>query len=289
LPVYYAAQQLGWSVLDPLSNIRDVFTWQGGFYFPRPDHAISSLETTILGAGAKSENLASVWILRHLLDKLSYDQYLDLLNFLDITGNGKSIEQSLSLITKKFNASPDNENYIKSGILEKIKLNMFSDFSVIGNPKLKVFLRTLHYGNGFEKQSQVILEDRELTPKEKALRLNILKNNLLRWNKTAAQAKKAIEALRQTVTGSAITQLDREFLLTFAKADDGSLIFQSQSPWRPEVSINLVGSVNSTPLSIDSLLSMVRENPSILSPSSILIDGVVPLSMLRGAFLQALV
>lgn len=280
LPVYFAAQQLGWSVLDPLSNIRDVFTWQGGFYFPRPDHAISSLETTILGAGAKSENLASVWILKHLLDKLSYDQYLDLLNFLDITGNGKSVEQSISLIAHKFNATADNEVYIKSGILEKIKSNLLSDLTLVGNNKIKVFLRTLHYGNGFDKQEQVILDDKELPPKEKELRLNILKNNLLRWNRAATQARKAVETLNQIILGSPITELDRDFFLSFAKRDDNSLIFETQTPWRPEATTNLVTGVNSTPLSIDSLLTLIRSNPVILNPSNVLIDGVVPLSLL---------
>ncbi|APJ04390.1 transglycosylase domain-containing protein [Silvanigrella aquatica] len=280
LPVYYAAQQLGWSVLDPLSNIRDVFTWQGKFYFPRPDHAITSMETTILGAGAKSENLASIWILKHLLDKLSYDQYLDLLNFLDITGNGKSNEQSLALIANKFNATPDNEIYLKSGILEKIKSNMLSDLNIIANSRLKVFLRTLHYGNTFEKEEQFINDDKELQPKEKELRLNILRNNLLRWNRTAAQARKAIESLNQIVSGSPVTELDRDFFLSFAKTEDDNLVFLSQNPWRPDITSNLVQGMNITPLSLDSLLTLIRSNSSVLNSSNVMLDGVIPLSLI---------
>ncbi len=280
IPVYYAAQQLGWTILDPLSNMRDVFTWQGGFYFPRPDHAPNTLETTILGAGAKSENLASIWILRHLTDKLNYDQFLDLLNFLGITGNGMTKEQSLSLIAKKFNATPDNEYYLKSGILEKIKSDLLTDLSVLGNNRLKVFLRTLHFGNGFEKQEQIISEDKELTPKEKELRLNLLKNNLLRFNKLAAQAKIAIEALKDINSGSAITEVDRGLLLSFAKTEEGMLVFQPQDPWKPEVTSTLVAGVKTSPLSIDALLSFIRSNSSVLIPSNVLIDGVVPLSLI---------
>lgn len=279
-PVYYAAQQLGWTVLDPLSNIRDAFTWQGVFYYPRPDHAITSLETTILGAGAKSENLASVWLLKHLLDKLSYDQYLDLLNFLEITGNGKSIEQTLSLIANKFNASADNEIYIKSGILEKVKSDLLSDLSVVGNSRLKVFLRTLHFGNGFDKQEQILSDEKELPPKEKELRLNILKNNLIRWNKSASQARKAIDSLNKIVSGSPISETDRDYFSSFAKTEDGTLVFQSQNPWRPEVTINIVPPVRATPMSIDSLLTYIRANPSSLNISNVLLDGVVPLSIL---------
>ena len=116
LPTYYAALQMGWSVLDPLSNIRDVFTWQGNFYFPRPDHIPTTLETTILGAGAKSENLASIWLLKHMLDKINYNQYLDLQKFLDVSS--ESSTDTISTIANKFNATPDNVNSIKEGILE---------------------------------------------------------------------------------------------------------------------------------------------------------------------------
>lgn len=281
LPVYYAALQLGWTVLDPLPNIRDAFIWQGVFYFPRPDHAISSLETTILGAGAKSENLSSVWLLKHLLDKMSYDQYLDLLRFLDISGNGKSLEQTLSLVANKFNASPDHEVYIKSGILEKIKSDMLSDLSVLGNNKLKVFLRTLHLGNGFDKQEQIISEDKELPPKEKELRLNILKNNLIRWNKLSSQAKKAVESLSKIIGGSSLTEIDRDLLSSFAKTDDGNLVFLSNNPWKPEVTTALVSGVKLTPLSFDALLSYVKSNPSALNAGSILLDGIVSISILE--------
>ncbi|WP_158998304.1 transglycosylase domain-containing protein [Pigmentibacter ruber] len=280
LPVYYAAQQLGWTVLDPLPNIRDAFIWQGVFYFPRPDHAISSLETTILGAGAKSENLSSVWLLKHLLDKLTYDQYLDLLNFLEISGKGKTLEQTLSLIANKFNASADNEIYIKSGILEKVKTDMLSDLSVIGNNRLKIFLRTLHYGNGFEKQEQIIGDDKELPPKEKELRLNILKNNLLRWNKLSIQAKKAIDSLNKIVGGSNLAEVDRDLLSSFAKNDDGNLVFLGNSPWKPEVTSALVSSTKLTPLNFDSLLTYVKANPNLLNSSSVLLDGIVNVSII---------
>lgn len=281
IPVFYAAEQLGWTVLDPLSNIRDVFTWQGGFYFPRPDHPIRSLETTILGAGAKSENLASVWILKHLLDKLSYDQYLDLLNFLDLTGNGKSLEQSISLIAKKFNATPDNEIHIKNGILEKIAANLYSDLTVVNNNKLKVFLRTLHYGNGFDKQEQVVNSQKDLPQKEKEIRLNILKNNLLRWNKIALDARKIIDSLNQIALGSTAIEFDQESSFSFAKIDDNSLVLQTQNPWRPEVTMDLLHPVNPTSLSIDDLLELVRSNPNVLNPSNVLIDGVVSLALIE--------
>lgn len=280
LPVYYAALQLGWTVLDPLPNIRDAFTWQGVFYFPRPDHPINSLETTILGAGAKSENLTSVWLLKHLLDKLSYDQFLELLHFLDISGNGKSLDQTLTIIANKFNASPNHEVYIKSGILEKVKADLLTDLSVLGNNKLKIFLRTLHLGNGFDKQEQIISEDKELPPKEKELRLNILKNNLVRWNKYSLQAKKALESLNKIAGGTNLIEIDRELLSSFAKNDEGNLVYLTDSQWKPEITSPLVSGVKLTPLNFDALLSFVNSNPSALNASSLLLDGIVPLSII---------
>lgn len=64
----------GWSYLDSLENEWNVFQNGKSFYFPRPDHTDRALRVSIAWAAAKSENIASVWLLEHLLDKLSQEQ-----------------------------------------------------------------------------------------------------------------------------------------------------------------------------------------------------------------------
>ena len=82
--VYAAAFQLGWSPLDRLCNERRVFPYQGIPYFPRPDHASPHGVVSLAWAGVKSENLASVWLLYHLCDRLTLSQFRHLAGLVDL-------------------------------------------------------------------------------------------------------------------------------------------------------------------------------------------------------------
>lgn len=71
--VYHAALELGWSPVDPLDNQRNVFPFSTTYYWPSPDHAPAPV-VSMAWAGANSENLASIWLLYHLTDRLSSTQ-----------------------------------------------------------------------------------------------------------------------------------------------------------------------------------------------------------------------
>lgn len=75
-PLLFAmAFQHGWHYLDSLENEWNLFQNGRRFYFPRPDHEDRAPRVSIAWAAAKSENIASVWLLEHLLDKLSQEQF----------------------------------------------------------------------------------------------------------------------------------------------------------------------------------------------------------------------
>jgi membrane peptidoglycan carboxypeptidase len=67
--VYSAALGLGWAPTDLLDNREGVFTFEGTWYYPRADHQSSEF-VPLQQAGTASENLASIWLLYHLLDRL---------------------------------------------------------------------------------------------------------------------------------------------------------------------------------------------------------------------------
>jgi penicillin-binding protein 1A len=71
--VLSAALELGWSPTDRLDNRRNVFPFSTTFYYPRPDHSPAP-DVGLAWAGTTSENLASVWLLYHLTDRLSDEQ-----------------------------------------------------------------------------------------------------------------------------------------------------------------------------------------------------------------------
>ncbi len=67
----------GWNYLDELENDFNVFQYGNQFYFPRPDHKKKGNTVSIAWASTKSENIASVWLLEHLFDKLSIEEFAD--------------------------------------------------------------------------------------------------------------------------------------------------------------------------------------------------------------------
>ncbi|MDP6931472.1 MAG: transglycosylase domain-containing protein, partial [Myxococcota bacterium] len=72
--VFQAALQLGWVPSDALDNRTQVFTFEGTWYYPRPDHDNAD-SVSLAWAGTRSENVASIWLLYHLLDRLSVSQF----------------------------------------------------------------------------------------------------------------------------------------------------------------------------------------------------------------------
>lgn len=77
-PLLYAlALKYNYHYLDPLENDYNVFQFTNQFYFPRPDHKNKGDIVSIAWATTRSENIASIWLLEHLFDKLSPEEFDD--------------------------------------------------------------------------------------------------------------------------------------------------------------------------------------------------------------------
>jgi len=280
MPVFYAGLQLGWTALDAISNIRDVFTWQGQFYYPRPDHLQKSLETTLVGAGVKSENVASVWLLRHLTNKLSYAQYEKLLSFLKILSPDEPIESTLQKISDKFNVYTNDNNHIREGILDDLKSDLLNDISVMSDPKLKIFAYTLHYGNNFEKErARVQRRLSARTPRmrqEKAFRLNALQNNLIRWKRVSEDLNEVLEDFERNHNFN--TKRNGYFALSENK---DHIVFISSDRWKPELTSQLVEASTFQPLSSQELRNLFFRDSKLFASENVYVDGVVPLGLLN--------
>ena len=72
--VYAAAMHLGWTPTDLLDNRTGAFHFEGTWYYPRPDHNPKPF-VSLDQAGTMSENLASIWLLHHLLDHTDADTF----------------------------------------------------------------------------------------------------------------------------------------------------------------------------------------------------------------------
>ncbi|MDR2594890.1 MAG: penicillin-binding protein [Fibromonadaceae bacterium] len=124
--LYALALKFGWKPLDELENEYNLFTYGGTVYFPRPDHLDKSPTVSIAWAAVRSENIASVWLLEHLLDKLSTEEIRDL-------AEKNMIDTSVTASARKEIA------------LEKAKMVLMNDWLLEGRFETVRSLQALKY------------------------------------------------------------------------------------------------------------------------------------------------
>ena len=159
--VYAAALQLNWNTMDPLINEPHLFRFQSTFYLPRPDHQPKSNRVSMTWAGAKSENLATVWLLYHLTDYLSPGEFHQVINALGLSRrDDETYEQYVVRIRDRHGIMVDNEALLEAAF-EEAKKEIESDLIFSGHEKAIEFLRRLHYRlDSSELDLQIPEEDR---------------------------------------------------------------------------------------------------------------------------------
>ncbi|MCA2959616.1 MAG: transglycosylase domain-containing protein, partial [Silvanigrellales bacterium] len=279
---FYPALQLGWNALEPLVNSRSVYTWQGQFYYPRPDHAPVSLETSFIGAGAGSENLASVYLLARLLDKLTFSQFRELLEALDVYNERMTDAELSRVLAGKFNVK-FNEWNLKGGLFESLRSDLSQDLSIASDPRLRAILRSMSYGHGFEAEVARLNSRRGagIPAKERALRIQVLRNNFLRWSRVAANARVALARLRTLVEqGDLMTGADRGLLASFRLAEGGKkLAWMSPDAFRPSAVSPLLADPVVEEATPDRILAAADSERALLADENLLLDGVFPASL----------
>lgn len=161
--LFTAALQLGWTPLDELDNQRNVFLFLGQPYFPRPDHKSPFHHVSLSWAGVKSENVAAVWLLYHLTDRLNPAQLQEMGRFLDMIprnngGRKETYQQFSSRMRDTFGIR------ITSGTLDRAAYELAvqklePDFLFDGRAgEYRQWERT-HYGLNFSKFRSAIYQD----------------------------------------------------------------------------------------------------------------------------------
>jgi len=149
-PLLYAlALKYQWDVNDSLENEYNLFFYKDSYYFPHSGHKGAS-SVNLEKAIAQSENIASVWLLTHLLDKLSSEDLL-------------KMAEKYSMLNEKI-----PKNLKEEIIFERIKRDLLGDWRV--NERA---LQALHYGKNYEKETQA--------QKKYPDRIKLLKHNYLRY------------------------------------------------------------------------------------------------------------
>ncbi|NOX26184.1 MAG: glycosyl transferase family 51 [Deltaproteobacteria bacterium] len=143
--VYTAAIQLGWNTADLLNNQRDAFVYQKQVYIPRPDHASPYKWVSMNWAGTKSENIASVWLLYHLCDRLSPRQFKELLVKVGLARHdGESYQQYRARIRDKAGILIDNIS-LKRQAFSRAVADLEPDLLFAGKNEDYGIIQHLHY------------------------------------------------------------------------------------------------------------------------------------------------
>lgn len=158
--VYAAALQLGWSPLDMLNNRRNVFVFMDRPYFPNPDHTSPHSEVSLSWAGVTSENLASIWLLYHLTDRLEQPALREIARHVDMAprdenGKQEDYEQYRQRIQSQFGL------WVSRGMVEQAAYDaavraLKTDFLFAGRQAEYERLTRLAYGYNFGKYADMV-------------------------------------------------------------------------------------------------------------------------------------
>ncbi len=206
--LFDAALQLRWSSTDPLDNRRAVFPYQGTFYYPRPDHRGAPESVSIAWAATKSENLASIWLLYHLTDRLNPEQLRQVAAQVDLvprTGEGGS-----EWVTRVQEAGiiPTSRK-LDEGLFDRVREDLLVDLQFDGRDAEADALASMHYGLGFAAELDEVRSDDGLTAREKDARIVALSRSLLRQEELTERFVEARQRLLDRVAeGERIGELD---------------------------------------------------------------------------------
>lgn len=148
--IYNAALQLGWSTDDALDNRRNVFPFSTTVYWPSADHQ-GPASTSLAWAGAKSENLASVWLLYHLTDRLDPAAVAELAKTLGLArGEGEDAD-TYRLRIQRDGILP-TPSRVHESIFIQSRQEVLATLPQSAHPEDETALITMSYGWGFEAE-----------------------------------------------------------------------------------------------------------------------------------------
>jgi membrane peptidoglycan carboxypeptidase len=230
--VYTAAIQLAWNSADLLKNERDAFEYQKQVYIPRPDHTSPYNWVSMNWAGTKSENVASVWLLYHLCDRLSPQQFKEVLQHVGLDRHAnESYQEYRGRIRDKLGVLIDNASLKQQAFVQAVA-GLEPDLLFAGKSADYEIIQRLHY------QLNVVVPKAE-RGSEADIRRTILKRSFLKQKKMY----KKLRILRSRIEslGGADSWFNPDNLAAITGADglyyaeDGRYDFASQASgpeWR---------------------------------------------------------
>lgn len=149
--VFHAAMTLGWRPDDPLDNRRNVFPFSTTFYYPRPDHDPQPV-VSMSWAGVNSENLASIWLLYHLTDKLDGEQVRALAESLDLARRPDEDEMEYRLRIQKAGVLPTRAR-LEEGVFLQARQEVLAGAEALDHPEDELAISSLLLGWNYDEEA----------------------------------------------------------------------------------------------------------------------------------------
>ncbi len=145
--VYHAALSLGWSPDDVIDNGRNVFPFSSTWYYPSPDHDPQP-QVSMSWAGVNSENLAAVWLLYHLTDRLDGDEVRQLAGQLDLAPRPGESTEAYQTRIQRLGVLPTRAR-VEEGLFLQSRREVLAGIESGRHPEDEVALQSLLFGWGF--------------------------------------------------------------------------------------------------------------------------------------------
>jgi penicillin-binding protein 1A len=279
---YFAALQLGWTVLDTLDNTRQVFPYQGRLYFPRPDHISPYEQTSMIWAGTMSENLSTVALGYRLTEKLTFENFKSLLTVLGLAPKDGELPRDYHYrVAKTTGVTPDQIGFMAFQLQKAIE-DMASDLIFDGEQALLKRLKHIWWGSGYVSEAKRQISDStgKFSQKEISTRIALLHNNYERFKKLAASAKEDWESIRSSVNNDLSTDLRvSRFRVLGGNGSDLSLAYYKRLPDETYLGEPLK---SGRPLDSSDIQSIwADESFDDISISDVKIDGFLKISLLE--------
>ncbi len=266
--VYHAALQLGWEPDDILDNRRNAFTFEGIWYYPRPDHDPEPA-VSLAWAGTRSENLASIWLLYHLVEHLNPEQVRRLA---ELTGLAQHEEESrgeyIARVRDQYGIIA-LESRIPEALFDDARAAALGDLAFSAHPEDAFQLRSLQYGRGFETERQRVR--RGSGGAEREARLEALDRNFLRLESHAEVCVRQLERLGAPIDLALddylVEDLSPEEVSWLHLREDGEVVCAED----PKGELSALASVLHDPEALEGWLDRAGR----LGADDLLVDGVL--------------
>ena len=181
--LFLTAMELGWLPSDLLDNRRNVFPFRGVWYYPQADH-LSDAYLSMSATGTRSENLASVWLLYHLVDRLDDTQLMRLAEQVDLTPRPAETAADYAVRMRDEAVIRSSLERFEELAFTRARADVVSQLGTSRHPEDALAVRSLMYGFGASAEEARVA--RTASSAEQGARRVALENTLLSLEERAA-------------------------------------------------------------------------------------------------------